>query len=150
MIIEDKFPRVGVATILKPKVGNQVLFGKRINSHGNNTWSTPGGHLEKFESFYDCAKRELNEETGLVESVDFVYENKNPVAITNDFFEEEKKHYITIFLEAIQISGNNAKIMEPNKCSEWVYSTWEYAKNNYNLFLPIQNLIKLDYNPFRK
>jgi 8-oxo-dGTP diphosphatase len=56
-------PKVGVGVfIIKDK---KILMGKRINSHGEGTWSLPGGHLEFFETFEDCAKREVMEETGL-------------------------------------------------------------------------------------
>ena len=52
----------------------------------------PGGHLEANEEFAECAARETLEETGLeVKDVKFV-------TATNDVFEAEKKHYITIFM----------------------------------------------------
>ena len=56
-------PKVGVAVIVVKD--NQVLMGKRIGSHGENTWAFPGGHLEFGETPEECATRELFEETGL-------------------------------------------------------------------------------------
>lgn len=145
---QDNKPRIGIATIVK--AGGLILIGQRINSHGNGTWSFPGGKLEKFESFYDCAKRELFEETGLIEGKDVRYLSKMPIAITNDFFKEENLHYITLFLKAEQISGKFAEVKERDKCKCWEYAHWDNIINEKKaqLFLPIQNLIKQNYNPY--
>lgn len=133
-------PKVGIGVIIVKD--NKVLIGKRIGSHGKNTWSFPGGHLEKFETFKSCALREIKEETNL----DIELESENPVAITNDMFNEENKHYITLFLKA-KIKSGEPKIMEPNKCLGWKWIEWD--KLPKNLFLPIKNLIKQNYNPFK-
>jgi len=42
---------------------NEVLVQNRKRKYLG--WSFPGGHVEKGESFYDCAVREVKEETGL-------------------------------------------------------------------------------------
>lgn len=60
----------------------------------------PGGHLEYGESFAECAKREVLEETGLeVGNVKFL-------AATNDVF-GEGKHYVTIFVTCTITGKNN-------------------------------------------
>ena len=41
---------------------NEVLVQNRKKKYPG--WSFPGGHVEKGESFYDCAVREVKEETG--------------------------------------------------------------------------------------
>jgi ADP-ribose pyrophosphatase YjhB (NUDIX family) len=52
----------------------------------------PGGHLEHGESWEECARREILEETGLVvRDVRFL-------TATNDVFAAEGKHYVTIFM----------------------------------------------------
>ncbi len=90
-------PKVGVAVIVAKN--DQVLLMKRQNSHGHGTWAPPGGHLEFGESFDECAIRETYEETGLVIA------NPTFLAITNDVFVEEGKHYITVWVEAPYVSG---------------------------------------------
>ena len=42
---------------------NEVLVQNRSRKYPG--WSFPGGHVESGESFYDCAVREVKEETGL-------------------------------------------------------------------------------------
>jgi 8-oxo-dGTP diphosphatase len=143
----DDRPKIGIATIVKSN--ELILFGKRKNSHGNGTWSFPGGHLEKYESFIECAKRELEEETGLIYEKDVKYLSNKPIAITNDFFKKENKHYITLFLEAKTISEKFPQVMEPEKMHSWEYFSWKKILNTKkdSLFLPIQNLINQGYKP---
>lgn len=100
-------PRVGVSTILQNRHG-QVLLGKRQGSHGAGTWQFPGGHLEYSEEIVSCAAREALEETGLVLRVsnDAAAATgadgaASIVAVTNDIFEQEHKHYITIFVRGM-------------------------------------------------
>jgi len=85
-------PRVGVGVIIMR--GDKVLLGKRKGSHGSDSWSFPGGHLEMYESFFDCAERETMEETGL--KIDVIREL--PI-VTNDFLKKK----ISIML--LSISG---------------------------------------------
>ena len=48
----------------------KILLLKRQGSHGAETWGLPGGKLETGETWDDCAKREIKEETGLEISID--------------------------------------------------------------------------------
>jgi 8-oxo-dGTP diphosphatase len=58
------------------------------------TFQCPGGHLEHGESFATTAAREVLEETGLVVG------NIKFLTATNDVFEAEGKHYVTVFVTA--------------------------------------------------
>lgn len=131
-------PKIGVGVIITKD--QKVLLGKRKNSHGDGSWSFPGGHLEFGEMPEDCAIRETLEETGIR------IKNLRRTIYTNDIFEKENKHYITIFILAEYDSGI-VKVMEPDKCEKWEWFSWEELPKP--LFLPIENLLKEDYNPFR-
>ncbi len=129
-------PQVGVGVIIIKD--GKVLLGKRKNAHGEGCWSFPGGHLEFNESWEDCAFRETMEETGIT------IKNIRFGTVTNDVFQVENKHYITIFMLADYDSGE-VKIMEPEKCEQWGWFEWDNLPQP--LFLPIQNLQKINYNP---
>ena len=67
--------QIGVGVVLLNSVEREsILVGKRKNCPGAGLLSLPGGHLEKNESIYDCAVRELEEECGIVpEHVSDIY-----------------------------------------------------------------------------
>jgi len=122
--------RVGVAAVILRE--GRVLLGERIGSHGAHTWATPGGHLEWGESIEECAKRETLEETGLVVSA---FEK---LTFTNDIFEKENKHYITLFVVASDANGE-PQVTEPDKCKQWKWFKLDELPEP--LFLPLTNLL---------
>ncbi|MCB1180269.1 MAG: NUDIX domain-containing protein [Leptospiraceae bacterium] len=127
----EQFVRVGVSVFIKRE--NKILLGKRIGSHGAETWACPGGHIEFGETPIDTLKREVEEETGLSIS------NIQKLNFTNDIFTKENKHYITLFYTAESKTGE-PQILEPHKCKEWKW----FLPNDLPdpLFLPIENLLK--------
>lgn len=132
----NSIPRVGVGVaVIKD---GKVLFGKRKGSHGEGSWSFPGGHVEFGESLEDCASREVLEETGIR------IKNIQKFAFTNDIFEKENKHYITCFLKADYDSGELVN-KEPEKLEEWQWFDWSSLPQP--LFLPIQHLIEEKISP---
>lgn len=112
--------------------GMRVLLGLRRGSHGQNTWGFVGGNLEFGESPLECAARELHEETGL--STD----SFEVGPFTNDLFEAEERHYVTIFIVA-RYRGGEVQLREPDKCIEWRWFEWDALPSP--LFLPIRNLL---------
>lgn len=98
--------RVGVGVFVFKD--GKFLMGQRRNAHGDGTWSVPGGHAEFGETFEEAARREVQEETGLlIKNVCFG-------AVTNDHFKEDNKHYVTIWMLSEYESGTPT-IMEPDK-----------------------------------
>lgn len=132
----DNRPKVGIGVLIFKD--GKVLFGQRLNAHGEGSWCPPGGHLEFGESFEDCAKREVDEESGLK------VKNLQVITSTNDIHIQENKHYVTILMRAEWDSGE-PKIREPDKIVKWGWFKWENLPSP--LFLPIQNLINTGFQP---
>ncbi len=132
---EKKEVRVGVGVLIVRD--DKVLFGLRQGSHGAGTWAPPGGHLEFMESLHNCAVREVAEETGLAVT------DSRSVAFTNNMFELENKHYITIFVLATVAEGE-PQIIEPEKCLEWRWCDWHDLPRP--LFVTIENLLKQGFD----
>lgn len=135
--MEENRPKVGVGVIIRRD--NKILLGKRKNAHGDGTWSFPGGHLEFGETPEDCAKRETFEETGLILNT-FIKSG-----YTNDIFDKENKHYITLYM-ITNLEEGEPELKEPEKCEQWQWFEW--SKLPEPLFVPIQNLLKDNFNPF--
>ncbi|KAL2011337.1 hypothetical protein VTN00DRAFT_4055 [Thermoascus crustaceus] len=119
-------PGVGVAVFVFNKEGKFIL-GKRKGSHGAGTWAFPGGHIERNESFEDCAAREVLEETGLTVN------NFHFLTATNDIMEADDRHYVTIFV-ACTVNEANAqpRLREPNSCEGWEWVTWDEVWSSFN------------------
>jgi 8-oxo-dGTP diphosphatase len=122
-------PRVGVGVIVVRD--GLVLLGQRIGSHGAGTWALPGGHLEFGEAVEQCAQREVMEETGL--QVEVVA--RGPY--TSNVFQEEGKHYITLFVVAQALAGEPS-VREPSKCLGWRWFRWSELPRP--LFAPLVSL----------
>jgi 8-oxo-dGTP diphosphatase len=134
--MKEKVVSIGVGAIVRR--GNEILMLRRKNVHGSGTWSTPGGHIDFGESPEECAIREVKEETGL--SVI----NPRFYAITNDYFAELGKHYITIWIEA-EYDGGEPQVTaeyESDKV-EWV----EPSKIPQTLFEPFRKLLEGETSP---
>ena len=123
-------PRVGVGILIRRE--DEVLLLRRKNVHGAGTWSTPGGHLDPGESPVDCAARETREETGIeIRNVRFL-------GITNDIFQVEQRHYITVWMEADYLSGT-AAVMAAHEMSEVRWFPADALPTD--LFLSLRNLV---------
>ena len=129
----EKFVRVGVGLyIFNDK--NQLLLGLRKSKHDNGTWCPPGGHMEFGETYEETAVREAKEETGLIISP----ENAIFKGVTNDFYPQEDKHYITLHLFCRKYQGE-PNVMEPDKCEKWRW--FDIDNLPQNLMLPLKNFL---------
>jgi 8-oxo-dGTP diphosphatase len=127
-------PRVGVGVFVFRD--GKFLMGQRQGSHGEGTWSLPGGHLEYGETPEDTAHREVLEETGCdITNVRFA-------ALTNDFFRDEGKHYITWWTMSDWKAGEPS-ITEPEKCVAQMWTDFDNLPEP--LFLPWQELLNSEF-----
>ncbi len=122
-------PRIGVGVLIL-NTDNCLLLGKRKNSHGATLWGPAGGHLEFRETPEECAIRETKEETNLDIS------NPQFLAFTNDFFENEQKHYISILMTAKIEEAQSPMNLEPHKTESWEWFSLSKLPNN--LFSPLK------------
>lgn len=131
MQTNNNHARVGIAVFIFKD--GKFLMGKRRGSHGEGSWSVPGGHLEFGESFADTATREVLEETGLeIKNIRFG-------AVTNDYFEQEGKHYVTVWMLSDYESGE-VSILEPDK---YIDQDWfDFDTLPAPLFLPWNQLLQ--------
>ncbi|MCG9769637.1 NUDIX hydrolase [Pseudoalteromonas piscicida] len=134
----EQVVRVGVGVVIMHD--NKILLGERIGAHGAHTWATPGGHLEYREDIEACAIREVYEETGL----DVV--NVEKLGFTNDYFADEQKHYVTLFVMA-RCDTHDAEVKEPNKCKQWQWFSLDELPQP--LFLPLVNFLEENNTLYR-
>ena len=130
--------RVGVGIIIWRQ--DQVLLIRRKNVHGSGSWSTPGGHLDFQETPEACAIREAKEETNL----DIL--DPRFFAITNDVFEAEEKHYITVWMEAKYLGGEPV-LNAPYESDAIGWFHWQALPQP--LFTSLQHLISGQCYPSR-
>jgi 8-oxo-dGTP diphosphatase len=132
-------PKVSVVTIIRNN--NEVLFGLRNGdgAAGCGMWGFTGGHLEGGESFEQCAIREVAEEIGIkLKRVTYL-------TVENVIFEAEQKHFVTIFMVADMPSEQEIINMEPTKCAEWRWFSWDSLPSP--IMPGITQLIKRGQNP---
>jgi 8-oxo-dGTP diphosphatase len=127
-------PKVGVGVVLRDR-DNRVLLGLRKGSHGAGLWSLPGGHMEIGEGFFEVCRREVYEETGITIS------SINQLTFTNDFFEKEGLHYVTLFFEAQWSRCEQPVNREPDKLERWEWMLPEELEC-INLFSPLKQVFK--------
>jgi 8-oxo-dGTP diphosphatase len=123
--------KIGIGVIIYKS--GKVLIGQRNGSHGANTWSFPGGHLEEGEEPESTARRELQEETGLKVNI------LSPAGFTFDHFEENNTSYITLFYKGDWVNGT-PEILEKDKCLEWRWA--DPSDLPQPLFKPVVSLLK--------
>ena len=128
---QEKQAQVGVSVLINK--GDRILLEKRQHTHGAGTWGPPSGHIDYGETPEQTAMRETKEETTVTT------DNLKFRVITNDVFEKEQKHYITVWFDANYVSGE-PKVSAPEEESEVGWFTWDNLPQP--LFLPLQHLLE--------
>jgi 8-oxo-dGTP diphosphatase len=122
---------VGVSVIIKK--GDRILLEKRAHTHGAGTWGPPSGHIDYGETPEDTAARETQEETGVsISDVKFR-------CVTNDVFQADHKHFITLWFEARYVSGE-PEVKAPDEEANVGWFTWDALPEP--LFLPLKHLLE--------
>ena len=89
----------------------KVLLAKRKGSFGDGEYAWPGGKMEYMESFEECARREVREETGMeIKNVRFLR--------LMNLKHYAPWHFVDLELVADWQSGE-PQLLEPDKFDEW-------------------------------
>ncbi len=100
---------------------NKILMVKEAKKECKGKWSFPAGHIKKNETIFDCAKRELLEETGckaeLKKTFPIIvhnYDNRNFMIIyfLADFIENNRDYNKNEIQETKWISIDEIKNMK--------------------------------------
>lgn len=110
--------KIGVGVGVMILKNGRVLLGKRHEDptkassllHGAGTWTMPGGKLEWGETFEECARREVLEETGIE------LRKIQVICVNND--QVENIQFVTVGLFADEVI-EDPKVMEPDKITDW-------------------------------
>lgn len=81
---------------------NKILLVKHRKGN-RHYWVLPGGRLEYGETFFECAVRELKEETGLDVEVD------NLVYMSEAIAPDRSRHIVNVYLKA-HVTGGILKV----------------------------------------
>jgi 8-oxo-dGTP diphosphatase len=132
----ENYPRVGVGVFVIRD--GKFLMGKRIGSHGAETWSIPGGWIEYGETLEQAAAREVREETSMkITRVTFA-------ALTNNIFRKESIHSLTVWMTSNWAAGEPS-ITEQDK---FIEQRWVDIDNLPEpLFLPWEQLLTSTFIP---
>lgn len=131
-------PLVGLAVAIRR--GGRVLLGLRKGKHADGMWGFPGGHLEGGESFETCALRETEEEAGIILAGARFW------TAVNTIFHREGRHYVCLFVIADMPEGQEARVIETDKCECWRWFPW--TRLPAPLMPGIEMLVSRGLSPF--
>ena len=127
--------KVGVGIMIKKD--NKILLGHRSRKtqdtggiYEPDTWTFPGGKQDYKETIFECAIREVQEETNLLIS------NMKVFSVSDDI--QVDRHFVTIQVIAENYDGE-LKVMEPDKIDEWKWFSLDNLPDN--LYSPTKKFI---------
>ena len=127
--------KVGVGIMIKKD--NKILLGHRSRKtqdtggiYEPDTWTFPGGKQDYKETIFECAFREVQEETNLLIS------NMKVFSVSDDI--QVDRHFVTIQVIAENYDGE-LKVMEPDKIDEWKWFSLDNLPDN--LYSPTKKFI---------
>ena len=108
------YPGVAIGVVIKHPLSGSILLGKRKGELGRGQYAIPGGKVNFAEPPFVTVTREIKEETNL--DLRGIYFSGK---VTNDYFPDQGKHYITLYYLAYTANPQDLKTLEPDKVEEW-------------------------------
>jgi len=109
--VTPRRPVVGLATLFIKD--GKILLAERRTGKRQGWMNCPGGHLEWGETFDECARREVKEETGIdLLRCEFL-------TAANGLALDEDHHYIMIYMLAIDWKGEPKQMEDSNGPWDW-------------------------------
>ena len=131
----EKVIKIGIGVMIKD--GNKILLGHRVRKgtdtggiYEPDSWCLPGGKQEYDETIFECAAREVKEETDLDIGEMEVFGAIDDI--------QPDRHFITIHVIANKFEGE-AKVMEIDKQDEWKW--FDLDELPENLYSPSEKFI---------
>lgn len=118
--------KVGTAVVIMD-ADNKILLGKRQNILGDGEWVLPGGHMKLGETLFECAKREVYNEVGVVIQ-DIGFLETSEIVNTGLDYQLVEIGYACNRWEGI------VQLKEHKYCSEWKF--FDIDRLPKNIFAP--------------
>jgi len=131
---KSEYPKIVIGALIYNE--EKKIFLGKSNKWGDR-WIVPGGHLELGETFVECIKREVREETNLEIS------NIELIGIQESIFSKEfhKKRHM-IFLDYCCLVNNSSDIKLNDEIQEYIWIKPEEALEKLILAKTTVNFIK--------
>lgn len=128
-----EYPKIVIGALIY-NVENKIFLGK--SKKWGDKWIVPGGHLELGETFIECIKREVKEETNLEIS------NIELIGIQESIFSEEfhKKRHMIFLDYCCLVKNDNIKLND--EIQDYIWIMPEEALDKLTLAKTTVNFIK--------
>lgn len=138
---------LSVGIIIFDKTEKKYFLIKQTNRH----WGFPKGHPNQNETFFETAKRELKEETGL--DLEVFLKNKNTELKTDilfrDYYEfctkdlciQKEVFYFLLILEKFEKNDSLKIKLQETEIADFCWASFENAKNIFS-FEETKKLLK--------
>lgn len=105
------FPGFGAGLVIQRDDGKILLY-KRLKAPEAGHWNIVGGKVDHMESSEDAARREAQEETGLVIGA------LHCLGVSEQRIEADRQHWISVLYVTDDFSGDPV-LTEPDKLSDF-------------------------------
>lgn len=121
-------PTVRVSVIVVNEEEKLLLVKHKKKS--GKIWALPGGRLEYGESFFECARREVKEETG------FLVKPEKIVFMSEALAPDRSRHVVNVFVKA-NLEGGELKVGDEEVLLDCQFIAVHKFNSGMKLFPPV-------------